>query len=240
MVEVGWAIDSDKATFIWDGPSRVSRDQPRARHAKSVTFCPAVLDHEARLFQVPCPIDLQLRCRIDEKTKQPVLTNPAGDQSSIRPKALSQFMVMVNAKEWRHADKPIIQMFTPYIFVADERVYITQLPPICHFQPTPWPGLVVGGRMPIDVWPRHLMWAFEWHDLSKDLILRRGEPWFYLRFETDDAARPVRLIEADMTPELKEYVRGLSGVTNYVNRTFSLFDTARARRPRSLLVAKKR
>ena len=75
---------------------------------------------------------------------------------------------------------------------------------------------------------------------SRDLILRRGEPWFYVRFETEDPSRPVRLIEAEMTPQLKEYVGGLNAVTNYVNRTFSLFSTARERRPKRLLVAKQR
>ena len=30
------------------------------------------------------------------------------------------------------------------------------------------------------------MWAFEWHDTTKDLILRRGEPLFTVRFEGPD------------------------------------------------------
>ena len=71
-------------------------------------------------------------------------------------------------------------------------------------------------------------------------MIKRGDPWFYVRFETHDPTRPVRLIEAEMTPQLKEYMGGLSAVTNYVNRTFSLFDTAKARRPKTLLVPKKR
>ena len=43
-----------------------------------------------------------------------------------------------------------------------------------------------------------------------------------------------------MTPPLREYVSGTAAVTNYVNRTFSLFATARERRPEKLLVAKQR
>ena len=85
-----------------------------------------------------------------------------------------------------------------------------------------------------------MMWAFEWYDTSRELVLRRGEPWFYVRFETHDPSRHVRLIEADMTPDLRQYLSGLSSVTNYVNRTFSLFDTAKSRRPKVLLVAKRR
>jgi hypothetical protein len=99
---------------------------------------------------------------------------------------------------------------------------------------------MIGGRFPIHIWPRALMWAFEWYDAKQDLVLRRGEPWFYVRFESQDPSRPVRLVEAEMTPQLKEFLKGVTSVTNYMNRTFSLFATARARRPKRLLVYKQR
>lgn len=37
---------------------------------------------------------------------------------------------------------------------------------------------MISGRFPIHIWPRHLMWTFEWHDTSQDLVLTRGQPWF--------------------------------------------------------------
>ena len=84
------------------------------------------------------------------------------------------------------------------------------------------------------------MWAFEWYDMTTPLVIKRGEPWFYLNFETNDITRRVRLIEADMTPALSEYLSGLMGVTNYVSRTYSLFRTAEERRPKVLLAPKQR
>lgn len=240
-VEVGWALDTPKAGFIWEAPTRLTRgEQPRGKHAKALTFCPAMIDHEARLFQVTCPVDLHIRFAVDEKTKQPGLVNAAGDASTIRPKALGDMVSLVSQKEWRDPAKPIVQVTTPYLFVADEPVYMTQLPPFNHFAATPWPGLLIGGRFPIHIWPRHLMWAFEWHDTRRDLVLRRGEPWFYVRFEATDPSRPVRLVEAEITPTFREYLAGLTAVTNYVNRTFSLFDTAKQRRPKKLLTPKVR
>jgi hypothetical protein len=237
-VEVGWVLDATQATFVWEGPRKLSGSS-ETRHAKSVNFCPAVLDHRARIFEVPCPIDLALRFQFNEK-KEPVLTDAGGDRSTVRRKTLSQMVVVVGRKEWRHPDRPIIQILTPYLFLADETAYMTQLPPFEFFRSQPWPGLVIGGRLPVHIWVRPMMWAFEWHDVSKELVLRRGEPWFYVRFETEDPSRPVRLVEGAMTPALKEYMQGSSAVSNYMNRTFSLFDTARARRPEKLLVAKER
>ncbi|MES2983587.1 MAG: hypothetical protein V4735_00160 [Pseudomonadota bacterium] len=238
VVDVGWLLDTDKASFIWDAPRKMSRPPGRTAHAKGVSVCPAVNDHESRLFEVTCPVDIQLRYK--PNGDEPGLINLAGDQSTIRPSHLNKMFAIVNRKEWRDPNRPILQFMTPYVFLADEAVTINQLPPFYHPTGTPWPGLLIGGRFPIDVWPRGLVWAFEWYDTSKDLIIKRGEPWFYVSFETIDPSRRVRLVEAENTPALTEYMNGIKGVTNYVNRTFSLFNVAKERRPKTLLVPKQR
>jgi hypothetical protein len=239
-VEVGWLLDADKAGFIWEEPKKLMREPPSTLHAKSVRYCPAVLDHEARLFEVNCPIDMRLRVSLGSEKEAPRLINAAGDQSTIRPKYLGQMVTLIGRKEWRDPHRPILQITTPYLFVADETVYMTQLPPFCYFRSPSLPGVMIGGRFPIHIWPRPLMWAFEWYDPKQDLTLQRGEPWFYVRFEAQDPSRAVRLVETEMTPQLTEYLKGLHAVTNYVNRTFSLFSTARARRPKKLIVPKQR
>jgi hypothetical protein len=235
--EIGWLLDTEKGGFIWEAPRRLSGDYPPAKHAKSVAVCPAMVDHEARIYEVPCPIDATLRLGQNEK-KEPILINGAGDQSTIRSKHLGQMASLVGSREWRHPERPIIQMLTPYMFVADEPIYMTQMPPFNHRRVPALPGVVIGGRLPIHIWPRQMVWAFEWQDPTQPIELKRGEPWFYVRFETFDPSRPVRLVEAEMTPEVREYINGMSGVTNYVNRTFSLFKTAESRRPKQLLIKK--
>lgn len=237
VLEVGYILDTDKAGFIWDGPRQFRRNDPPAQHAKSAAMCPAVLDYEARLYEVPCPIDAQLRFKMDDNG-QPQLINLAGDKSSIRSKHLRQMVAVMARKEWRHPNRPIIQFITPYIFVADDICWMNQMPAFNHYRPVPMPGTMIGGRLPIHIWPRPMMWAFEWWEPSKDLILRRGEPWFYLRFETDDPRRPIRLVEAERTETLTRYMTGLNSVTNYVNRTFSLFQVAEQRRPPRLVQKK--
>ncbi len=239
-VDVGWLLQTDKAGFIWDAPRKLSRTEGKITHAKGLSYCPAVVDFEARLFEVPCPVDIQLRFMLDDGKGKPALVNIAGNNGTIRPKYLNQMLAVVGRNEWRHPDRPLIQFITPYLCVTDEPVYMSQLPPFCHYPKTPLPGIMIDGRMPIHIWPRPLMWAFEWYDTTKDLVIRRGEPWFYLLFETNDPTRRVRLIEADMTPALEEYLSGLKGVSNYVSRTYSLFHTAEERRPKVLLTPKQR
>lgn len=237
IIDVGWLITDRKASMIWDDPHPVRRRREKPASAKSVEVCPAAIDFDARHFVVSCPIDVRLRVRL-EQGKPPALENVDGPQSAIRSKALGQMMTLINRSEWRHPEKPILQFLTPYVFVADDPVYINQLPPYLDYIDPAWPGVPISGRFPIHIWPRHLVWAFEWHDTAKDLVLSRGQPWFYVRFETSDPTRPVRLFEAEMTPGLEHYIASIGGVTNYVNRTFSLFERAKRRRPKTLLVRK--
>lgn len=238
-LQVGWALQQDKASIIWDAPRPYLRKMPAPKSAKSVQLCPAAIDFDARHFVVDCPVDLHLRFKVDEN-KRPVIVNVPGAQSTIRSNHLGNMVHVVSQSEWRHPNRPIIQVSTPYIFVTDDPVYVSQLPPYLDYFDPPLPGILIGGRFPADVWPRHMMWAFEWYDTSKDIIIPRGKPWFYMRFEGLDPSRPVRMVEADITPEVQAYINSISTVTNYVSRTFSLFDRARSRRPKRLLFPKAR
>ncbi|MBI1326593.1 MAG: hypothetical protein GC136_03020 [Alphaproteobacteria bacterium] len=238
VAEIGWAITDDKASLIWDDPTPYRRDDPKPASAKSVQLCPAAIDFDARHFVVPCPIDVTLRLGKDDKGN-PVLMNPEGAKSTIRPKHLGQMAVLINRVEWRHPDRPIVQFITPYVFMADEPVYINQLPPYLDYAREALPGAMIAGRFPAHIWPRPLMWAFEWFDTSRDIVLQKGKPWFYVRFEAEDPSRNVRLVESEITPEVKRYIDSVSGVTNYVNRTYSLFPRAEKRRPAKLVVPRK-
>jgi len=238
-LDVGWVIDpAREASFIWDAPHKLTRPEGRTNHAKGISNCPAISDHESRLVEVTCPIDIKLRFFRDAQGN-PSMAAIDGDQSTIRPQQFSQMVMAVHPNEWRAPQRPVIQVMTPLLFVSDEPVWLTQMPAFYHRASPQLPGIMMGGRFPIHVWPRELVWAFEWHDINADLIIKRGDPWFYLNFETENPSRHVRLVEAEMTDDLRAYTIGMRGVTNYVSRTFSLFGTARSRRPKQLLKPKK-
>ncbi|WP_163846784.1 hypothetical protein [Pseudooceanicola aestuarii] len=233
-VRVGWFLNKTEAPVIYDPPRRVNSRDARRDHAKSAARCPAVLNLETRYFEVPCPYDLNLGFARDAAGK-PMLRNLSGGQSSVRGSKLGQKIHVVREAEWRYPDRPTIQMGLPYVFIADEPVYLSQLDAYMHYSRTPRPGTIFGGRYPIDLWPRPLMWAFEWHDIDTPLVIRRGEPLFYCQFEADGPDRAVQLVEAEKTPELETYLDHISGAVNYVSQTFSLFDAAARVRPDKLL-----
>lgn len=233
FAEIGWLIDATTPSFIWDEPRPLPRGQP-TEHPKGVNRCPAILDSEARTWEVLAPVDMHLRLGKNDKG-EPSLVNVAGAQSSVAAGKLQQMITLMPQSRWRDQRRPVLQVSAPYRFICDEPCWLNQLPPYYHYKAPAWPGLLIGGRFPIHNWPRSLMWAFEWWDTARDLIVKRGEPWFYLRFETQDPARPQRLVEAEMTPELRDFCRGLDGITNYVNQTFQVMETAASRRPARLL-----
>lgn len=233
---VGWLLQTDKTSIIWDDPKRFRPEHEKNPNAKSVSQCPAVLDFDQRFFVINSPIDLHLRLSLTNGELG--ITNMLYDKSPIRPEALQRMVFFQPQNEWRHPDRPILQMLTSYVFVADDPIYVNQFPPFLHYSAASRPGVQINGRFPVDIWPRSLQWALEWHDMSKDLILRRGEPLFYVYFETPDPSASVRLIEAQKTPELTSYMESITGVTEWVTQTYSLFKTARERRPERLLFPK--
>jgi hypothetical protein len=232
---VGWLLNTENASVIWDSPKSV-RVESQSTDPRSVGQCPSVLDFDRRHFAINCPIDVHLRLKLTATGMD--ITNVLADKSPIRADALQRWIVFQPRHEWRHPQRPVLQMLTSYVFVTDDPIYINQYPPILHYLADSRPGTQIGGRFPIDIWPRALQWAFEWHDTTKDLILRRGEPLFYVRFEGPDPAASVRLVEASKTPELQSYMASITGVTEIVGQTYSLFKTARERRPARLLFPK--
>lgn len=236
-VTVGWAVRAPHAHVIWGPPRPYNRDLARPASAKSVQLCPAAIDFDRRQYVVPCPIDLTLKFE-RKGGGQLALVDGDGAQSSMRSQGVQELMTLQPASEWRHPERPIIQFNAPYIFVADEPCYVVQTPPYLDYFPTPRPGVQICGRFPVHIWPRPFSWAFEWYDTSKPLLLKRGEPWFYVHFETETPSAHVRLVETELTPELEEHIRAIADVTNFVNKTFSLFAEAQRRRPPTLLKPK--
>ena len=236
-VKVGWLLSEERGGVIYDAPRRVRSAEGNRRHAKSASRCPAISGLESRYFEVPCPFDLHLAF-VRDQDGRPALRNVLGPDSPVRSKKLASLLHVTNEDEWRYADRPTLQLSLPYVFVADEPVYLSQIAPFMHYRADPWPGTIFGGRFPIDIWPRPLMWAFEWHATKQELRVSRGEPLFYCQFETVPPDRPVQLIEAARTPELDAYLQHISGAVNFVSQSFSLFKTAEARRPKTLVVPK--
>lgn len=232
--QVGWLLNDPKSGVVYFPPERVRSAELNQNHAKSASRCPAIINMESRYFVIRVPFDMHLRFTRDKNGK-PALRNILGDKSPVRASVLNKKLHVTSESEWRHKDRPTIQVSLPYLFITDEPIFMTQLSAFMHYNNNPLPGTIFGGRFPICDWPRPLMWAFDWHDTSQDLILKRGDPWFYVQFETTPQDRAVSLVQAENHPDLTAYLDHISASVNYVNQTFSLFKEAKNARPEILL-----
>ncbi|MFK5997568.1 MAG: hypothetical protein QM492_05625 [Rhodobacterales bacterium] len=233
-VQIGWLLTEAKSGVVYFPPERVRSVDVNRAHAKSASRCPAIINMESRYFMIRVPFDMHLRF-VRGKDGKPALRNMLGDASPVRANVLAKKLHVTAEAEWRTKDRPTIQVSLPYLFITDEPTHMTQVSAFMHYPETPLPGTIFGGRFAIHNWPRPLMWAFEWHDTSQDLILKRGDPWFYVQFETTPQDRTVSLIKAELTPELTQYLEHIAASVNYVSQTFSLFKEAKRVRPPILL-----
>ena len=92
----------------------------------------------ARHFAINCPIDLHLRLNMAGGGLD--IINVLAEKSPIRSNALQQWIVFQPRHEWRHPQRPVLQMLTAYVFVSDDPVYINQYPRILHFSSDTRPG----------------------------------------------------------------------------------------------------
>jgi len=125
---VGWLLGDKKHRVLFEAPERVRSADMNRDHAKSASRCPAVLNLESRYFVVKCPFTIQLGFERDGNRKGR-LKNKMGDKSPVRPSKLADLVTLMPEAEWRYRDRPTIQIKTPYIFIADEPVFLTQVPP---------------------------------------------------------------------------------------------------------------
>jgi hypothetical protein len=238
--KVGWVMShQEKGGVIWYPPEAIEPSNINPEFENSV-IGRDLNNSLARYFLMRCPYDLKITVEQDPKTKRWFAVSHSGNNFAVAPHVVNQIAMVSGRHQWRHPDRPLLQIFTPYRFYSDEHVYISQLPPFPFFLKDQWPGAFVSGRFPIDVWPRIFMWAIEVHDRSRPLILRRGDPWFIARFESSDPSEVIDVVEAQTTREIEEYFTQVDGITTYVNQTFSVFKEAWKRRPKKLLIEKNR
>ncbi len=240
IVEAGWGLLGSKnfTSLNWDIPRPFSRNLPKPTSAKSVQVCPAAVDFDARYYVLCAPetIDLRLafaacgRATLEQSFQDPAAEALLKDVFTFK---------LANSTSWRHLNRPIVEFESPYVFLSDEDVFINLTSAFMHYTQPALPGLVLNSRFPLNLWPRKLAWAFEWYDTSRPLVIKKGEPWFYVSFESIDPSRRVRLVNAEITPGIGEFVHKISAVSQFAKQTQALIMGQQKDRPSKLLIAPK-
>jgi len=122
------------------------------------------------------------------------------------------------------------------MFVADERIEVEQLnPALAKTSSLNW--RVIPGRFDVFGWQRPLNWAIEWDTSCGDLVVRAGEPLYFVRFWTNEGQQIVEpdLVEIPLSDELERRMSTMLGVTAMHRGTAALMKRSASERTSRLL-----
>ena len=192
--------------------------------------CPVIAAWASQSFVVKAPFDLGVQ----------FTHGPDGAELKwikeydfkIEPRQVVPF---TKQKLWRKPNQPSVQWTINNLFVADEPVWMETWSPFFHFRKNPLPGVIVPSRHNIHEWAKPVPWVFEWHDISKPLVIKRGEPIQYVRFHTPNNDETFKIVRLEYTEELEKAVERAASLTPFKKNFFSLGKALLGHRPKRWL-----
>lgn len=138
--------------------------------------CPAFRDYYKNMYMVRSPISITIS--YDRKTDSLQIT-PQDQKfydNYIRPRG----------RQRGSNDPFLMSIAVQYLFLADAKCFIEQLPVTYHEASVASKIRLIPGTFDISQWYRPVEFAFEILDDTNPLAIKRGDPLFYVRFVTDD------------------------------------------------------
>ncbi|GAB3161715.1 hypothetical protein GCM10027059_12650 [Myceligenerans halotolerans] len=229
---VGWFLPRAlEARAIWFDPAPYVKLEDYREQKGLIRFCPASRDFSKSLYTLRSPFDLHLLCELTDDG----CTISVGEKSSIRAEKLAPLLKVHPRAEWRHPDRPLMQVMLNYYFISDDDVAVQYLSPLAttYFEPA-LPGLVLQGRWNIRSWVRPVNFVFEWWAPSAPLFIARGKPILNLMFLPSKGGK-VELIEAEETDDVVKMARSVQNVNSYIKNVYSVMPSLLKRRPKKLV-----
>ena len=225
MAKVAWVNIAEKAAFAYPAPQKFIPPKDRNGLSKGFLSCPALRHYFDNTYMVCSAFTLRLR-RVDEQGGFTI--RPVYPFTSIAPNRIAKFVKIQPRNTWRKPERVVLQIPTPYLFFADEPIEVEQIhPSLGESDSLNWN--LIPGRFDIYAWQRALNFALEWDSPKGDLVLRVGDPMYFLRFHGE---RPEKheLVEQTMNNQLRERLRLFRGIASVRRGSFGLIaDASKAR-----------
>jgi hypothetical protein len=215
-INVGWSIGKTLwSDLLYFDPEQLKVEIP----------CPAIFAWTMNTFVIKAPFDLHLRCRITANGPELQWLNQVENVS------IHNVVQFTRRDLWSAPDKPSIQWLLNNIFVADEPVIAEAWQPQSFYRKEPLPGVVIPSYLDIQKWTRPIQWAFEWRDINKDLVIKRGEPIQYIRFQGKNYNDVFKLKQLDFNEDMEAAVKRCKTMLPFKKNMLSLSDALLKKRP---------
>jgi hypothetical protein len=137
--------------------------------------CPAFSDHFKNIYLIRSPVDIKIIFKKEENGNGFLTIEPQNQvffNSYIQPRG----------NQAGKDDPFLMSIYFTYLFVADDDCLLEQMPAIFYGDEILNKIRLIPGSFNIHRWYRVLDFAFEVKDISQPLIINRGDPLFYIRF----------------------------------------------------------
>ena len=215
--KIGWCFDKDEGVAVYQSPIPLSKliTLRKNKMGAGVSHCPGTNDFNSRTFTILSPYTFRIRAQANSNGQLdffPVYPDTEATEQVIKNEISFQPRSL-----WRDEKYPILQLSLPYVFFANETVYINQLEPNRFNGDKSWS--LIQGRFDISTWQRPINWAIEWTNTNKDIFIKKGEPLCQVIFETLSPKNTISLIKVERNDELERAIKRTSGVINKIRNT---------------------
>jgi hypothetical protein len=210
MTEVKYSFWYGKTNEFWKElaffePEPVFKNIASSR-VKDTNYlkCPAFQDYYKNCFLLRAPIDLTIN----------ISNQPDGNKFASIDKYTQEFFdnnIKIRYEEgYKH---PILHISFFYVFYADKPLMVEQLSPSMHKTELQNNINLISGTYDISKWIRPVEFAFEVIDDTKPIVIKRGDPMYYVRFLTTDK---ISLTKEESSEELNKVVNSCTRLKDYV------------------------
>lgn len=175
----------------------IIKNRERPSDANTYTTCPAFLDYHKNTYVIRSPVDIQFKY------------DPKSGQLNISPQSQDFYDSWVMH---RGNYSPFLMSFgLYYLFIADQDCMVEQTPVTFHDNVVSSKIRLISGTFNIGKWFRPIDFGFEFLDESQPLIIKRGDPLYYLRFVPKDNKK-INLVKRKMSNEIHTSVESCINV----------------------------
>lgn len=214
-VKIGWCFNRDDGVAVYKPPiSMLKLMSERKNKIGGVSHCPGALDFNARTFTIVSPYTFRIRA---QKVNNQLNFFPVYPDTEASEEIIKKEISFQPRKLWRDERYPILQLTLPYVFFANESVYINQIEPNRFIGEKNWS--LVQGRFDIASWQRPINWGIEWTNTNQDIFIKKGDPLCQIIFETLSPESSLSLIKVERNDELQKAIQRTLGVANKMRNT---------------------
>ena len=204
--------------LLWYKPEPVYYSLVHERN-KETDFlqCPAVINFFKDTYIVRSPADITFKVNsntvVVSKSQKGVIESILETSNTANSDVYASF-----------------QLTLPILFFSKESVEIQQLPAFMHTNRFTSNTKIIPGKFDISKWVRPIVVGFEVVDIEKDVVIKRGDPIYYVKLTSQNNKR-IKLEQVEMDFKLAQLVSKCTGVkfklpNNSLGNNYKLAESA--------------